>query len=67
MTHDSGMSGADLVADTLIRLGCKHVFNITGLGMHRLVASFYKRRSQLTYLSQTHCSSSVALASARRT
>ena len=54
MTDRSGASGADLVTDTLIRLGCKHVFNITGLGMHTLVTSFYRRRRELGYLSHVN-------------
>ena len=47
-------TGADLVTDTLIRLGCRHVFNITGLGMHSLAASLYRRRAEIGYLSHVN-------------
>src|SRR5271163_706112 len=58
MSGDPGtareQSGADLVIDTLIRLGCRHAFNITGLGMHGLAASFYRRRDEIGYLSHVN-------------
>ena len=54
MTEGLGASGAELVTDTLIQLGCKHVFNITGLGMHSLVTSFYRRRHELGYISDVN-------------
>jgi thiamine pyrophosphate-dependent acetolactate synthase large subunit-like protein len=44
-------TGADLVVDTLIRMGAKKAFNITGLGMLGLGRAFLVRSQEIDYIS----------------
>lgn len=43
--------GADLVVETLVRLGVKHAFNVIGLGMYDLGHAFHERRDDIAYIS----------------
>lgn len=45
------VNGADLVIDTLVRLGAEKVFNITGLGMLSLARALLTRRNEIGFVS----------------
>ncbi|AJE48457.1 thiamine pyrophosphate TPP-binding domain-containing protein [Celeribacter indicus] len=47
---DAVFTGADLVVDTLVRLGAEKVFNIVGLGMLGLGRAFLNRRNEIGYV-----------------
>ncbi len=46
--------GADLVVETLIRLGVRHAFNVIGLGMYDLGHAFTERRADIAYISHVN-------------
>lgn len=54
MTGHNAVRGADLIVDTLIRLGARHAFNVIGLGMYDLGDAFHARRDAIAYISHVN-------------